>query len=63
MLLTRERVQDGRTEKLMVTKNDVGWHVREEHDSHVVKSADYTDWHRVERAMYVFDLRTQLATD
>jgi len=63
MLLTRERVQDGQTQKLMVTKNEVGWHVREEHDSQVVKSADYTDWHRVERAMYVFDVKTLHTAD
>lgn len=27
-----------------------GWDVKEEHDSQIIWSAHYTDWHRVERA-------------
>jgi len=31
-----------------------GWEVRYEHDSHVVRSIRYRDWHRVERARMTF---------
>jgi hypothetical protein len=31
-----------------------GWEVREEHDSRVISSVRYTDWHRVERARMAF---------
>jgi len=31
-----------------------GWEVREEQDSHLIRSARYTDWHRVERARMTF---------
>jgi len=31
-----------------------GWEVRDEEDSHVLKSRRYDDWHRVERARWTF---------
>ena len=31
-----------------------GWEVRVEQDSHVIRSARYSDWHRVERARMAF---------
>jgi hypothetical protein len=31
-----------------------GWEVREEQDEKVVRKIQYTDWHRVERAMLTF---------
>lgn len=31
-----------------------GWQIRVEHDSRIVWTACYTDWHRVERARMVF---------
>lgn len=33
-----------------------GWEVREEQDERVVKQVRYTDWHRVERALGMFNL-------
>jgi hypothetical protein len=33
-----------------------GWEVREEQDERVVKQIRYTDWHRVERALGMFNL-------
>ena len=33
-----------------------GWEVREEQDQQVVKQVRYTDWHRVERALGLFNL-------
>jgi hypothetical protein len=40
-----------------------GWEVREAHDSDVLRQARYTDWHRVERARTMFDLRANLLTE
>jgi hypothetical protein len=31
-----------------------GWDVRDEQDSHVLRAAHYTDWHRVDRARMCF---------
>ena len=33
-----------------------GWEVREEQDERVIKQIRYTDWHRVERALSMFNL-------
>ena len=33
-----------------------GWEVLEEQDRHVVKQIRYTDWHRVERALNLFNM-------
>ena len=35
--------------RVTVTRSVNGWEVREERDNGVVRSATYTDWHRVER--------------
>ena len=35
--------------RVTVTRSPQGWEVREERDNVVVRSATYTDWHRVER--------------
>ena len=37
----------------------VGWDVREEQDSRVLRSVVYHDWHRVERASLTFSLEAQ----
>ena len=34
-----------------------GWEVRDEQDDRVLKAVHYTDWHRVERAMNMFNLQ------
>lgn len=54
---TRERKTSGHTETLIVTKNAEGWEVRETCDRTVIRTQQYRDWHRVERAMQVFDLQ------
>ena len=33
----------------------MGWHVREERDAMVLHDAHFSDWHRVERAVLVFE--------
>jgi len=56
-MVTREQSRDGHTERVVVTRGLVGWDVREEQDSRVVRQVTYTDWHRVERAMQAFEMR------
>ncbi len=38
----------------ITTTSSSGWEVRDEEDSHVIKSRRYDDWHRVERAKLTF---------
>ena len=45
----------GNTRRLIVRSvRDVGWEIRDERDSHVVRRVMITDWHRVERAVAIF---------
>ncbi|MEO8070840.1 MAG: hypothetical protein ABI652_05525 [Acidobacteriota bacterium] len=55
-MITHERTQSGHTKRFIVSRGAVGWDVREEDNAEVVRTATYTDWHRVERALQVFDL-------
>jgi hypothetical protein len=34
----------------------LGWRVREERDNVVVREVEYEDWHRVERALMLFNI-------
>ena len=56
-MVTREHRDGAHIRKFTVTRGLVGWDVREERDSEVVRRMTYTDWHRVERALRVFDLQ------
>lgn len=56
-MVTRQRTADGHLERFIVSRSDRGWEVREEQDQHVVRLAYYSDWHRVERAVQVFERR------
>ena len=43
------------TRRFTITTSRVsGWEVRDEQDSHLLRSRRYDDWHRVERAMLAF---------
>jgi hypothetical protein len=44
-----------------VTRTTHGWDVREEDGSRIVRHATYTDWHRVERALAIFNLQDRSA--
>lgn len=57
---TRERTSSGHTDTLIVTKNADGWEVQETHDRAVIRTQQYQDWHRVERAVQAFDLRAEI---
>lgn len=54
---TREHSTPEPIDIITVTKSADGWEVRETHDSEVVRTQHYSDWHRVERAVQVFGLR------
>jgi len=60
LIVTREKTHSGHTHRFTVTRGEVGWDVREERDSRVVRRATYTDWHRVERAIRVFEVTDDL---
>jgi len=53
---THTRTTHGHTDLLEVTSSTQGWEVRETRDSAVVRTQRYSDWHRVERAVLVFEL-------
>ena len=57
-MLTREYTSAGHVNRITLTKSRTGWDVREERDDTVVKRTHYSDWHRVERAIQVFELKT-----
>ena len=47
----------GHTRKFRITPLGTrGWEVRDEHDEHVLRRTVYTDWHRVERAVNMFNI-------
>ena len=54
-MVTREHTDAGLVKRFIVTRSQMGWEVREEHDSRVVRQVQYRDWHRVERALQAFD--------
>ncbi len=50
-----EMRSEGQTRRLTVNRSERGWQMTEEQDAHVVRDVTYTDWHRVERAIKVFE--------
>lgn len=54
-MFTKEVVQAGHTKRVTITRGSAGWDVREERDNQVVRTANYQDWHRVERAVDAFE--------
>jgi hypothetical protein len=54
-MFAKQLVQAGHTRRFTISEaGDLGWDVREEQDSRVVRHVRYTDWHRVERALISF---------
>ena len=50
--------QAGHTRTFAVSERGKdGWEIREERDNRILKRVCYTDWHRVERAVTVFNLQ------
>ena len=57
-MFAKELRQEGHTRKFSIMDRGCeGWEVREEADDRVLKQVCYTDWHRVERALGVFQLQ------
>jgi hypothetical protein len=59
-MLTREFTNAGHVERVTVTAREGGWDLREERNDRVVRTVRYTDWHRVERAVRVFETRNAI---
>ena len=55
-MLIREYVAAGQLNRVTINRVREGWDVREERNDEVVRRANYTDWHRVERAIQAFEL-------
>ena len=62
-MFTSELTQDGHTRRLTITRHTAGWEIREEHDSRIVRTATYSDWHRVERARQMFAIENRLPVE
>jgi hypothetical protein len=57
-MTTNQPIQHGDDHRrVTVTRHSTGWVVREEYESRIVRQTTYRDWHRVERALHVFDLQ------
>lgn len=57
-MFAKELTQAGHTRRFSITEaGGLGWEVREEQDSRIVRRVCYSDWHRVERAMSVMTLQ------
>jgi hypothetical protein len=50
-MFAKELINGGHTRRFTIDESVEGWEVRVEQDSTVVRRVQYTDWHRVERAL------------
>ena len=62
-MVTHELTDSGHTKRFTITRGALGWDVKEERDSQVVRTVTYTDWHRVERAIQVFQMQESTDAD
>ena len=57
-MFEKELTQAGHTRRFTVTEaGPLGWEVKVEQDSRVIRQICYTDWHRVERALTTLTLQ------
>jgi hypothetical protein len=55
-MFTKELKQAGHTRRFTISEAPgEGWEVREEQDNQLVRSKQYRDWHRLERARMQID--------
>ncbi len=54
-MVTYEQNDAGHIRRVTVIRSGVGWEIREERDSQVVRTSRHTDWHRVERALRLIE--------
>ena len=58
IMFAKELRQEGHVRRFSIKELGLeGWEVREEQDDRVLKQICYTDWHRVERALSIFNLQ------
>jgi hypothetical protein len=55
-MLSREFTHEGHTTRVTITRRETGWRVIEERDRKMIRDVTYSDWHRVERAIHVFEM-------
>jgi len=56
-MFVKELHQAGHVRKFSITKfGESGWRVCDVQDERVLRQVDYTDWHRVERAVNMFNI-------
>ena len=55
MRISRSLSNNDHVIRFAVTSHEEGWQVRQEEDSETVSDKVYSDWHRVERALWLFD--------
>ena len=56
-MFTKQLTQAGHIRRFSISERGTeGWEVRDEQDERVLKQIRYTDWHRVERALQMFNL-------
>jgi hypothetical protein len=55
MMLERYLVNEAHVHHFVVRHDATGWDVREEQDGAIIHRAHLDDWHRVERAVQLFD--------
>ena len=55
MTLERELVNDAHIHRFVVSSDATGWSVQEEEDATVIRQSHHDDWHRVERAVQLFE--------
>ena len=56
-MFLRELTCAGHTRRFSISeRSETGWVVRDEQDEQILKKVCYKDWHRVERALRMFNL-------
>ena len=54
-MVTQKHEDAGENRRVTVTRSGIGWEIREERDSQVVRTTHHTDWHRVERVLRLIE--------
>ena len=63
-MFAKELKRAGHTRKFSISDTGLaGWEVRDVQDDKVLKQVHYTDWHRVERALQMFNLQIDALED
>ncbi|HUL73264.1 MAG TPA: hypothetical protein VLT86_09185 [Vicinamibacterales bacterium] len=54
-MLIEERTTPDKSRRITIRSTAAGWEVRKERDGREVSRVTYLDWHRVERALQLFE--------